>query len=103
MGPWPLEQRPPLSLPQSTSSVLLLLLLPLLGPTGRTAAQRCPQPCVCDNARRHVACRHRNLTEVPPAIPEVSGVRGGDLPLPGWEDTWRVTFLSDLSHSVRWQ
>ncbi|XP_023618026.1 chondroadherin-like protein [Myotis lucifugus] len=58
--------------PQSISSVLLLFLLLPLGPTGHTAAQRCPQTCVCDNSRRHVACRHQNLTEVPNAIPELT-------------------------------
>ncbi|XP_010632814.1 chondroadherin-like protein [Fukomys damarensis] len=51
---------------------LLLLLLLLLGPAWHTAAQRCPQPCICDNARWHVSCRHQNLTEVPGAIPELT-------------------------------
>jgi hypothetical protein len=54
--------------------LLLLLLLLLLGPVWHAAAYHCPQTCICDNARRHVACRHQNLTEVPNAIPEVSGV-----------------------------
>ncbi|XP_045635492.1 chondroadherin-like protein [Ursus americanus] len=58
--------------PQSVSLVLLLPLLLPLGPAWHTAAQRCPQTCVCDNPRRHVACRHQNLTEVPNAVPEVS-------------------------------
>ncbi|EPY88540.1 ran GTPase-activating protein 1 [Camelus ferus] len=58
--------------PQSVSLVLLLPLLLPLGPTWHAAAQRCPQTCVCDNSRRHVACRHQNLTEVPNAIPELT-------------------------------
>ncbi|XP_060162913.1 chondroadherin-like protein isoform X1 [Globicephala melas] len=58
--------------PQSVSMVLLLPLLLPLGPTWHAAAQRCPQTCVCDNSRRHVACRHQNLTEVPNAIPELT-------------------------------
>nr|XP_015097036.1 LOW QUALITY PROTEIN: chondroadherin-like protein [Vicugna pacos] len=58
--------------PQSVSLVLLLPLLLPLGPTWHAAAQRCPQTCVCDNSRRHVACRHQNLTEVPDAIPELT-------------------------------
>ncbi|XP_037016431.2 chondroadherin-like protein [Artibeus jamaicensis] len=58
--------------PQSVSLVLLLFLLLPLGPTWHAAAQRCPQTCVCDNSRRHVVCRHQNLTEVPNAIPELT-------------------------------
>ncbi|KAL0625435.1 Chondroadherin-like protein [Plecturocebus cupreus] len=54
------------------SLVLLLLVLLLLGPTRQAAAQRCPQACICDNSRRHVACRHQNLTEVPDTIPELT-------------------------------
>ncbi|XP_053082819.1 chondroadherin-like protein isoform X1 [Acinonyx jubatus] len=61
--------------PPRTQSVSLVLLLPLLlppGPAWHAAAQRCPQTCVCDNSRWHVACRHQNLTEVPNAIPELT-------------------------------
>ncbi|KAB0386992.1 hypothetical protein FD755_001948 [Muntiacus reevesi] len=58
--------------PQSVSLVLLLPLLLPLGPNQCAVAQRCPQACVCDNPRRHVACRHQNLTEVPTAIPELT-------------------------------
>ncbi|XP_007974086.3 chondroadherin-like protein isoform X1 [Chlorocebus sabaeus] len=54
------------------SLVLPLLVLLLLGPARQAAAQRCPQACICDNSRRHVACRHQNLTEVPDAIPELT-------------------------------
>lgn len=76
-NPCSYEQALPLSpRPQSVSLVLLLSLLLPLGPPWHTAAQRCPQTCVCDNSRRHVACRHQNLTEVPHAIPEVSRARG---------------------------
>lgn len=60
--------------PQSSTWVfmlLLLLMVLLLSPAWHTAAQRCPQTCVCDNSRRHVTCRHQNLTEVPNTIPEV--------------------------------
>ncbi|KAF5913872.1 hypothetical protein HPG69_018756, partial [Diceros bicornis minor] len=58
---------------QSVSLVLLLPLLLPLGPTWHHAtAQRCPQTCICDNVRRHVSCRHQNLTEVPNAIPELT-------------------------------
>lgn len=71
-GTLPLSARP-----QRVSLVLLLFLLLLLGPTWHAAAQRCPQTCVCDNSRRHVVCRHQNLTEVPQAIPEVSRARWG--------------------------
>ncbi|XP_010828540.1 PREDICTED: chondroadherin-like protein [Bison bison bison] len=60
------------SRPQSLSLVLLLPLLLPLGPNRCAVAQRCPQACVCDNPRRHVACRHQNLTEVPTAIPELT-------------------------------
>lgn len=74
---WQLSLSPPR--PQiSTRTFLLLLLFMLpLGPAWHTAAQRCPQTCVCDNSRRHVICRHQNLTEVPNNIPEVR--RGGIL------------------------
>ncbi|XP_004374106.1 chondroadherin-like protein [Trichechus manatus latirostris] len=61
--------------PQTSTRFSLVLLLPLLlllGPAWCTAAQRCPQICICDNSRRHVACRHQNLTEVPDAIPELT-------------------------------
>ncbi|XP_053440969.1 chondroadherin-like protein isoform X1 [Nycticebus coucang] len=61
--------------PQSStcvSWVLLLLLLLRLGPDWWAAAQRCPHTCICDNFRRHVACRHQNLTEVPNGIPELT-------------------------------
>ncbi|CAK7297880.1 Chondroadherin-like protein [Vulpes lagopus] len=58
--------------PQSVSLVLLLPLLLPLGPAWPAAAQRCPPTCVCDNPRRHVACRHQNLTEVPDAVPELT-------------------------------
>ncbi|XP_016060758.1 PREDICTED: LOW QUALITY PROTEIN: chondroadherin-like protein [Miniopterus natalensis] len=58
--------------PQSISLVLLLFLLLSLGPHRDVAAQRCPQTCVCDNSRRHVACRHQNITEVPNTIPELT-------------------------------
>ncbi|XP_040844199.1 chondroadherin-like protein [Ochotona curzoniae] len=51
--------------------LLLLLLLPP-GPAWHAAAQRCPQTCICDNSRRHVACRHQNLTGVPDNIPELT-------------------------------
>ena len=91
--------------PQSVSLVLLLPLLLPLGPNWCAVAQRCPQACVCDNPRRHVACRHQNLTEVPTAIPEVSRARWGgggqqagpglapeDLPLPGWGRLRHLTF-----------
>ncbi|EHH20267.1 hypothetical protein EGK_03082, partial [Macaca mulatta] len=54
------------------SLVLPLLVLLLLGPARQAAAQRCPQACICDNSRWHVACRHQNLTEVPDAIPELT-------------------------------
>uniref|UniRef100_A0A2K6N0C0 Chondroadherin-like protein n=1 Tax=Rhinopithecus bieti TaxID=61621 RepID=A0A2K6N0C0_RHIBE len=54
------------------SLVLRLLVLLLLGPARQATAQRCPQACICDNSRRHVACRHQNLTEVPDAIPELT-------------------------------
>uniref|UniRef100_A0A8C4KZR4 Chondroadherin-like protein n=1 Tax=Equus asinus TaxID=9793 RepID=A0A8C4KZR4_EQUAS len=57
---------------QGLSLVLLLPLLLLLGPTWQATGQRCPWTCVCDNSRRHVACRHQNLTEVPNAIPELT-------------------------------
>ncbi|KAG3290869.1 chondroadherin-like protein isoform X1 [Ictidomys tridecemlineatus] len=61
--------------PQSSTHVPLLLplllLLPL-GPAWQTAAQGCPQTCICDNSRLHVACRHQNLTEVPNTIPELT-------------------------------
>ncbi|XP_058430278.1 chondroadherin-like protein isoform X2 [Marmota monax] len=61
--------------PQSSTHVPLLLplllLLPL-GPAWQIAAQRCPQTCICDNSRLHVACRHQNLTEVPNTIPELT-------------------------------
>lgn len=61
--------------PQSSTPVFMLLLLALLlGPAWHVAAQRCPQTCVCDNSRRHVTCRHQNLTEVPNTIPEVRRV-----------------------------
>ncbi|XP_066109172.1 chondroadherin-like protein [Saccopteryx bilineata] len=58
--------------PQSVSLVLLFFLLLPLGPTWHAAAQRCPRTCICDNSRRHVTCRHQNLTEVPNAIPELT-------------------------------
>uniref|UniRef100_A0A8C8YDS6 Chondroadherin-like protein n=1 Tax=Prolemur simus TaxID=1328070 RepID=A0A8C8YDS6_PROSS len=83
------------------SLVLLLLLLP--GPAWQAAAQRCPQTCICDNSRRHVACRHQNLTEVPNAIPELTqrlDLRGNVLkviPPAAFQDLPYLTHL-DLRH-----
>ncbi|XP_058165119.1 chondroadherin-like protein [Dasypus novemcinctus] len=61
---------------QSSTHFFWVLLLPLLllppGPAWHAAAQRCPQMCICDNARRHVTCRHQNLTEVPDTMPELT-------------------------------
>lgn len=105
-------QTPPSGPRRPRIPVFLLLPLPLLlGPAWHAAAQRCPQTCVCDNARRHVSCRHQNLSEVPSAIPEVgraSGCGGGRTwgepelaweprPPPGW-GTWEsYSFSLSLS------
>ncbi|XP_059257912.1 chondroadherin-like protein [Mustela nigripes] len=88
--------------PQSISLLLLLLLLPL-GPAWHVAAQRCPQMCICDNPRRHVACRHQNFTEVPNAIPELTqrlDLQGSKLkviPAAAFRDLPHLTHL-DLRH-----
>lgn len=88
-SPPPSRPRPP-SIP-----VFLLLPLPLLlGPAWHTAAQRCPQTCICDNSRRHVSCRHQNLSEVPDAIPEVGRARGC-----GGRRTWgSLSWHGSLGH-----
>lgn len=94
---------PPSPRPQSISLVLLLLLLRPLGPAWHIAAQRCPQMCICDNPRRHVACRHQNFTEVPNAIPEVSRMRGAGRTTGGaWVGTSgsATAWLGDLSLSL---
>ncbi|XP_004845585.1 chondroadherin-like protein isoform X1 [Heterocephalus glaber] len=86
----------------NVSWMLLLLLLPL-GPVWHAAAQRCPQPCICDNARRHVSCRNQNLTEVPSAIPELTqrlDLQGNALrviPPAAFRDLPHLTHL-DLRH-----
>lgn len=49
----------------------------------RTAAARCPAPCVCDNLRAHVLCLNRNLTAVPSTIPQVGKGMGRE---PGEEE-----------------
>lgn len=102
-GPW--KQEPGLTAspsprPQSVSLVLLLPLLLPLGPAWPVAAQRCPPTCVCDNPRRHVACRHQNLTEVPDAVPEVSRVRGAGRTATAWlGDCGKSLFLSEPQSS----
>ncbi|KAG8517888.1 Chondroadherin-like protein [Galemys pyrenaicus] len=83
--------------------VLLLSLLLPLGPAWRTTTQRCPQACLCDNSRGHVACRHQNLTEVPDAIPELTrrlDLQGNTLkviPPAAFQDLPHLTHL-DLRH-----
>lgn len=89
---------------QGLSLVLLLPLLLLLGPTWQATGQRCPWTCVCDNSRRHVACRHQNLTEVPNAIPEVSreGLQGEDIRRRslGWRQWTCHCLVGDLGKSL---
>lgn len=46
--------------------VLLLLCIPA------ALASKCPQQCVCDQIQLTVTCVNRNLTQVPPAVDEVS-------------------------------
>lgn len=77
--------------PQSSTRVFMLLLMVLiLSQAWHVAAQRCPQTCVCDNSRRHVTCRHQNLTEVPNAIPEV---RRGKI----------LTWVGSVARRAGWQ
>ncbi|XP_074127906.1 chondroadherin-like protein [Sminthopsis crassicaudata] len=62
---------PPLWLvgPSMWTPVCLAALLAL---AWRGLAGRCPRVCVCDNIRRHVACRRQNLSEVPVAVPQMT-------------------------------
>uniref|UniRef100_A0A8C6I8W7 Chondroadherin-like protein n=1 Tax=Mus spicilegus TaxID=10103 RepID=A0A8C6I8W7_MUSSI len=91
--------------PQSSIWVFMLLLLMVLlsSPAWHVAAQRCPQTCVCDNSRRHVTCRHQNLTEVPNTIPELTqrlDLQGNILkvlPAAAFQDLPHLTHL-DLRH-----
>lgn len=61
----------------------LLLLVVALALGVRTAAARCPAPCVCDNLRAHVLCLNRNLTAVPGTVPQVGKGMGRE---PGEEE-----------------
>ncbi|XP_069052953.1 chondroadherin-like b [Lepisosteus oculatus] len=53
----------------------------LLGAAG-AESRRCPRPCICDHIQLTVSCLKRNLTEVPPTLPEVTkklDLRGNDI------------------------
>ncbi|OWK03925.1 hypothetical protein Celaphus_00013762 [Cervus elaphus hippelaphus] len=80
------------TVPQSVSLVLLLPLLLTLGPNQCAVAQRCPQACVCDNPRRHVACRHQNLTELTQRL-ELQGNMLKEIPPAAFRDLPYLTHL----------
>ncbi|XP_063796451.1 chondroadherin-like protein [Pseudophryne corroboree] len=47
-----------------------------------TLSDRCPQVCICDNIRTFVTCAKKNLTNIPPTIPQYTqklNLEGNDL------------------------
>ncbi|XP_028990816.1 chondroadherin-like b [Betta splendens] len=63
-------------------------------------AAKCPQQCICDQIQLTVACVHKNLTEVPPTIDEITvklDLRGNEiqeLPSGAFKHTPYLTHLS---------
>uniref|UniRef100_A0A6I8PHH6 Chondroadherin-like protein n=1 Tax=Ornithorhynchus anatinus TaxID=9258 RepID=A0A6I8PHH6_ORNAN len=67
------------------------------------ASDPCPRICLCDNARRHVACRQQNLTRVPDSVPQVTqrlNLQGNTLKVIGRETFLPLPYLThlDLRH-----
>ncbi|XP_067344717.1 chondroadherin-like b [Channa argus] len=77
--------------------VPLLNLLILCTPAAHAA--KCPQQCVCDQIQLTVTCVNKNLTQVPPAVDEITvklDLRGNDikeLPTGAFKHTPYLTHL----------
>lgn len=50
----------------------ILLISPLVLCVPAVQAAKCPQECFCDQIQLTVTCVNKNLTQVPPAVDEVS-------------------------------
>ncbi|XP_076008334.1 chondroadherin-like b [Genypterus blacodes] len=85
--------------------VQLAGLLLLLAPGANLA--RCPEQCVCDQIQLTVACVNKNLTEVPPAVDEITvklDLRGNniqELPTGAFKHTPYLTHLSLQRCNIR--
>ncbi|KAM4524328.1 chondroadherin-like b isoform 1-T1 [Odontesthes bonariensis] len=91
-------------LPDTLWTLLLSTLL-LCVPAALTA--KCPQQCVCDQIQLTVACINKNLTQVPPALDEITvklDLRGNDiqeLPTGAFRHTPYLTHLSLQRSNIR--
>ncbi|MEE6517145.1 hypothetical protein FKM82_027142 [Ascaphus truei] len=63
-------------------------------------SDRCPRTCVCDNIRTFVTCTNKNLTEVPPTIPQYTqklDLQGNDLKVIPGGTFLPIPYLTRLS------